>query len=56
MKYYDFTALTAIPTLSNTNAFTSIPADCEIRVPAALADKWKTATNWAAHAKYIVGV
>ena len=56
MKYYDFTALTAIPTLSNTNAFMSIPADCEIRVPAALADEWKTATNWAAHAKYIVGV
>ena len=42
--------------LSNTNAFTGIVADCEIRVPAALADEWKAATNWATYADYIVGV
>lgn len=56
MKYYDFTALTAIPKLGNTNAFSNISADCEIRVPAALAEKWKTATNWATYADKIVGV
>ena len=56
MKYYDFTALTAIPTLSNANAIPGISADCEIRVPASLAEQWKAATNWATYAKYIVGV
>ena len=54
--YYDFTQHTTVPTLSNTNAFTGIAADCEIRVPAALADEWKAATNWATYADYIVGV
>ena len=56
MKYYDFTALSAVPTLSKANAFTGIAADCEIRVPAALADEWKAATNWATYANKIVGV
>ena len=56
IRYYDFTALTAVPTLSNTNAFTGIAADCEIRVPVALADEWKASTNWATYADYIVGV
>ena len=56
VRYYDFTHHTAVPTLSNTNAFTGIAADCEIRVPAALADEWKAATNWATYANYIVGV
>lgn len=56
MAFYDFTACTAVPTLSNKNAFNGIPADCEIRVPAALADEWKAATNWATYANQIVGV
>ena len=56
VRYYDFTRHTAVPTLSDTNAFTGIAADCEIRVPAALADEWKAATNWATYANYIVGV
>ena len=56
MKYYDFTAFTAIPRLSHTDSFSGIPADCEIRVPAALADEWKAATNWATYANKIVGV
>ena len=56
MKYYDFTTLTAIPTLTGTDAFSGIPADCEIRVPAALANEWKAATNWATYANKIVGV
>ena len=56
MKYYDFTALTAVPTLANTNAFTGIAADCEIRVPASLVDEWKAAANWSTYADHIVGV
>ena len=53
MAFYDFTSHTAVPTLSNTNAFTGIPADCEIRVPAALYDEWIAATNWATYAANI---
>jgi len=53
VAFYDFTAHTAVPSLANTNAFTGIPADCEIRVPAALYDEWIAATNWATYADYI---
>lgn len=56
MQYYDFSACTAVPTLDNANAFTGIPSDCEIRVPASLVDDWKAATNWATYADRIVGV
>ena len=56
VKYYDFTALTAVPTLATPNAFTGIAADCEIRVPASLVDEWKAAANWSTYADYIVGV
>ena len=56
VAYYDFTSHTSVPALSNTNAFNGIPADCEIRVPASLAEEWKAATNWATYADYIVGV
>jgi hypothetical protein len=55
-KYYDFTKCIAVPTLSNTNAFSYLAADCEIRVPAALYDEWIAATNWATYASYIVAV
>lgn len=53
LAFLDFTACTAVPTLSNTNAFDGIPADCEIRVPAALYDEWIAATNWATFADKI---
>lgn len=56
MKYYDFTALTSVPTLSATSAISGIRPDCEIRVPAALVEEWKAATNWSTYADYIVGV
>lgn len=56
IAFYDFSSHTTVPTLANTNAFTGIAADCEIRVPAALVDEWKAATNWATYADYIVGV
>lgn len=54
VKVYDFTAHTAVPTLANANAFTGIAADCQIRVPSALADVWRTATNWATYEDYIM--
>lgn len=53
---YDFTGCTAVPTLANANAFTNINANCKIRVPAALVDEWKAATNWATYADHIEGV
>lgn len=56
IKYYDFTSHTSILSLSSTGVFNGIPADCEIRVPASLAEEWKAATNWATYADYIVGV
>ena len=56
VAFYDFSNHTSVPTLSNTNAFGSIAADCEIRVPAALVDAWKAATNWSTYADHIVGV
>ena len=56
VAFYDFTDYTSVPTLANTNAFTNISADCQIRVPAALVDTWKAATNWSTYADHIVGV
>ena len=56
IAFYDFTSHTTVPTLASTNTFTGIPADCQIRVPAALVDAWKAATNWSTYADYIVGV
>ncbi len=54
--FYDFTACTTVPTLASTDVFSNIPADCQIRVPAALVDAWKAATNWSTYADHIVGV
>ena len=56
MRYYDFSACTSVPTLSNTNAFDGIPADCEILIPAALFDEWGAATNWTTYASYMKAV
>ena len=56
IRYYDFSACTDIPTLSNTNAFNGIPSDCQMLIPAALYDEWSTATNWSTYADHIVGV
>ncbi len=56
VKFFDFTHHTAVPTLSNTNAFSYTPSDCEIRVPAALYDEWIAATNWSTYASQIVAV
>ena len=56
MRYYDFSAFASVPTLSDTNAFKSIPSDCQMLIPSALYDEWKAATNWATYASYMVAV
>lgn len=54
MALFDFSACTAVPSLANTNAFTSVPSDCKIIVPDDLYDTWKAATNWSTYASMIV--
>ena len=54
--FYDFTACTTVPALASTTVFYAIYDDCQIRVPAALVDEWKAATNWSTYADHIVGV
>ena len=56
MRYYDFSACTAIPTLSNKNAFNKIQSDCQMLIPSALYNNWKSATNWATYASKMVSV
>ena len=56
MRYYDFSACTSVPALSNTNAFNKIPSDCKMLIPAALYDEWSTATNWTTYASHMVAV
>ena len=56
MRYYDFSSCTAIPALYNKNAFNNIPSDCQMLIPSALYNNWKTATNWATYANYMVSV
>lgn len=52
----DFTTHTAVPTLSNTSAFSNTATDLKILVPSALYDEWISATNWATYADKIVAV
>ena len=56
MRYYDFSSYTSVPTLSATNAFNSIPSDCQMLIPSALYDTWSTATNWSTYASKMVSV
>ena len=56
MRYYDFSACTAIPALSSTYAFNNIPSDCQMLIPSELYNNWKTATNWTTYASKMVAV
>ena len=56
LEWVDFSGCTEVATLSNTNAFSTVPTTCEIRVPAALLEEWKAAANWSTYASQIVGV
>ena len=52
----DFSTHTAVPTLASANAFENTSSSLAIKVPSALLDEWKTATNWSTYADKIVGV
>lgn len=53
-KEYDFTSLSAVPTLANVNAFNNIQSDCKIVVPDSLYNSWIGTTNWSNYASYII--
>ena len=50
----DFSACTDIPTLESSDAFSYTSSSLVIKVPSALIDEWKAATNWATYADKIV--
>ena len=52
----DFSTHTTVPTLESTNAFSNTSANLVIKVPLALIDEWKAATNWSTYADKIMGV
>jgi hypothetical protein len=54
VKFYDFSHHTAVPTLTDTNAFQGIPSDCKIIVPDNLYDTWIAATNWSEYTRNII--
>jgi hypothetical protein len=54
VAYYDFAQCTSVPTLLNTNAFSSIASDCKIVIPDSLYEEWTVATNWATYEAKIV--
>ena len=56
LAFIDFTSHTSVPTLSASTAFGNMADDFEIRVPAALYNKWIAATNWSSLASKIVAV
>ena len=56
IRYYDFSACTDIPALSNNEVFNNIPSDCQMLIPSALYNRWKSATNWTTYASYMVAV
>ena len=52
----DFSACTDIPTLESSDVFSNTSSRLVIKVPSALVDEWKAATNWSTYADKIVGV
>ena len=55
MEEYNFKANTAVPTLSNINAFNGISDLCKIKVPWNLYQNWIIASNWSTYANHIDG-
>ena len=52
----DFSACTDIPALGSSDAFSNTSSSLVIKVPSALLDEWKAATNWSTYADKMVGV
>lgn len=53
LKTCDFSQHTSVPSLGS-SAFSGVLSTCKIKVPAALIDTWKAATNWSTYASMIV--
>lgn len=53
---YDFSSCTSIPTLTAVNAFSGINENAKMLIPKGLYDEWRSATNWAEYADYMVAV
>lgn len=47
LEVFDLSKCTVVPALRDTSEFVNVPTTCEFRIPAALYDKWITATNWS---------
>lgn len=47
LELVDLSKCAVVPALRWTNIFQNVPTTCEFRIPAALYDKWITATNWS---------
>lgn len=56
LEELDFSRATVIPSLANINAFLNVPSTCVFKIPYALYDEWKFATNWSDYADYMVAV
>lgn len=50
----DFSKATSVPSLATTNTFNNTNNTFKIKVPNALYDTWKAATNWSTYASQIV--
>lgn len=48
LELLDFRSATSVPTLTNQNAFSSVPSTCKVVIPDDLYDTWISATNWSA--------
>lgn len=56
IEVLDFSRCTQVPTLYNSSVLTGLSSVCQILVPSALYDKWKSATNWTSYASKIIPV
>ena len=56
VRIYDFSSHTIVPSMGGYNSFDGIQPDCEIRVPAALFNKWMTTNSWLDYQNNIVAV
>ena len=54
LKVLDFTKHTAVPTLSNVNAFSNANENYIVKVPSSLYDSWVAAANWSDIADHII--
>ena len=56
LEEIDLTNCTAVPTLSNGSALSSVNKTCKIKVPANLYESFKTASNWSTYNDYFVAI